>query len=121
MYRRMIVINKINNLLFLTVETLINGVSYEGTSCVCVYDFIFIKPNLASLTIIFRIVIINWWRILIYYTNSFNVFILLFGIVVLLHNIKILQLLLHITWIWMTGLRLVSNSYGFQQLRGKLL
>ena len=101
----MIVISKINNLLFFNVESLINGVSEGLTSYV--YDFIFIKLNLVSLTIIFKIVIINWWRILIYYTNSFNVFILLFDIVVLL-NIKIL--LLHITWIWMAVLRSVFNG-----------
>ena len=102
----MIVISKINNLLFFNVESLINGVSYGLTSYV--YDFIFIKLNLVSLTIIFKIVIINWWRIPIYYTNSFNVFILLFDIVVLLLNIKIL--LLHITWIWMAVLRSVFNG-----------
>ena len=90
----MIVISKINNLLFFNVESLINGVSYGLT--LYVYDFIFIKLNLVSLTIIFKIVIINWWRILIYYTNSFNVFILIFDIVILLLDIKIL---LHITWI----------------------
>ena len=101
----MIVISKINNLLSLNVESLINGVSYGFT--LYIYDFIFIKLNLVSLTIIFKIVIINWWRILIYYTNSFNVFILIFYIVVLLLDIKIL--LLHITWIWMAVLRSVFN------------
>ena len=90
----MIVISKINNPLSLSVESLINGVSYGLT--LYVYDFIFI--NLVFFTKIFRIVIINWWRIPIYYTNSFNEFILLVDIVVLL-DIKIL--LLHITWIWM--------------------
>ena len=54
----------INNLLFLNVESLINDVSYGFISYV--YDFIFIKLNLFSLTKIFRIVIINWWRIPIY-------------------------------------------------------
>ena len=54
----------INNLLFLNVESLINDVSYGFISYV--YDFIFIKLNLFSLTKIFRIVIINWCRIPIY-------------------------------------------------------
>ena len=45
----------INNLLFLNVESLINNVSYGLISYV--YDFIFIKLNLFSLTKIFRIVI----------------------------------------------------------------
>ena len=54
----------INNLLFLNVESLINDVSYGLISYV--YDFIFIKLNLFSLTKIFRTVIINWWRIPIY-------------------------------------------------------
>ena len=49
----MIVISKINNLLFFNVESLINGVSYGLTSYV--YDFIFIKLNLVSSTIIFKI------------------------------------------------------------------
>ena len=79
----------INNLLFLNVESLINDVSYGLISYV--YDFIFIKLNLFSLTKIFRIVIINWWRILIYLTNSFNIFIILFDIAALLLDIKILR------------------------------
>ena len=103
----MIVINKINNLLFLNVESLINGVGYGLTSYV--YDFIFIKLNLVSLTKIFRIIIINWWRIPIYCTNSFNVFIIHFNIAVILLNIKIL-LFLHITWTWMAILRSISNG-----------
>ena len=102
----MIVISKINNLLFFNVESLINGVSYGLTSYV--YDFVFIKLNLVSLTIIFKIVIINWWRIPIYYTDSFNVFILIFYIVVLLLDIKIL--LIRIKWIWMAVLRSVFNG-----------
>ena len=63
----MIVISKINNLLFFNVESLINNVSYEclinGVSyglTSYVYDFVFIKLNLVSLTIIYKIVIINW-------------------------------------------------------------
>ena len=79
----------INNLLFLNVESLINDVSYGLISYV--YDFIFIKLNLFSLTKIFRIVIINWWRILIYLTNSFNIFIIPFDIATLLLDIKILR------------------------------
>ena len=76
LYQHMIVINKINNLLFFNVESLISGVSYGLTSYV--YNFIFIKLNPVSLTKIFRIVIINWWRNQIYYTDSFNVFIIFF-------------------------------------------
>ena len=79
----------INNLLFLNVESLINDVSYGLISYV--YDFIFIKLNLFSLTKIFRIVIINWWRILIYLKNSFNIFIIPFDIATLLLDIKILR------------------------------
>ena len=106
----MIVINKINNLLFFNVESLINGVSYGLTSYV--YKFIFIKLNPVSLTKIFRIVIINWWRNQIYYSDSFNVFIIFFDIVVLLLDIKIL----HITWIWMAVLRSVFNGEGGELL-----
>ena len=109
----MIVINKINNLLFFNVESLINGVSYGLTSYV--YKFIFIKLNLVSLTKIFKIVIINWWRNQIYYTDSFNVFIIFFDIVVLLLDIKIL-ILIHITGIWMAVFRSVLNGLGGQLL-----
>ena len=45
----------IKNLFFLNVEILINDVSYGLISYI--YDFIFIKLNLFSLTKIFRIVI----------------------------------------------------------------
>ena len=54
----------INNFLFLNVESLINDVSYG--LILYVYGFIFIKLDLFSLTKIFKIVIINWWRIPIY-------------------------------------------------------
>ena len=108
----MIVISKINKVLFFNVESLINSVSYGLTSYV--YDFVFIKLNPVSLTIIFKIVIINWWRIPIYYTDFFNVFILIFDIIVLLLDIKIL--LLDITWIWMAVLRSIFNGEGGEML-----
>ena len=49
----MIVISKINNLLSLNVESLINGVSYG--LILYVYDFIFIQLNLVFLTKIFNL------------------------------------------------------------------
>ena len=48
---------KINNLLFLNKESL-NSVGYELT--LYVYYLILIKFNFVSLTMLFRIVVINW-------------------------------------------------------------